>query len=97
MPLFVMIGRDGTDGAARRDENRDAHIRHLESLTEAGKIRYAGPIRDASNAQSVGAVIVYEATSLEHARELVEQDPYVAGGVFETWTLDPFRQAIPEP
>lgn len=96
MAWFVMIGRDGPEGAERRSENRSAHVAALEALDAARRIAFAGPIRDADNQRSAGAVIVFEAASLEAARELMARDPYVAGGVFESWSVDPFKLAYPK-
>jgi uncharacterized protein YciI len=95
MPLFVMIGRDGPAGAAARDRNRAGHVAHLDALEADGRIVFAGPVRDEADERSIGAVIVFEAESLEAARDLVARDPYVEGGVFETWSVRPFRRAYP--
>lgn len=97
MPAFVMIGRDGPDGGARRNEHRSAHVEHVTRLFEAGRIVLAGPIKSDDVATSVGAVIIFEAADLEAARAVVEQDPYVRGGVFAELSVQPFRQVFPEP
>lgn len=96
MPLFVMIGQDGPDGADRRDEHRAAHVAHVEALDDAGRIRLAGPIRDEKNTRSVGAVIVFEAPSLDEAWRVANGDPYVTGGVFVSVTVAPFTHAYPK-
>jgi hypothetical protein len=97
MPQYVMIGWDGPDGAMRRDQNRRLHLDHIRTLERDGRIIFAGPIRSDSGDGSVGAVIVLEAANLEEARALVKRDPYVTGGVFESFTVNPFKQVIPEP
>ncbi len=94
MPLFVFIGHDGPDGAARRQANRTRHVAHLEALDRAGRLVYGGPIRDAAD-RSIGAVLVFDTSDLAAARTLVEQDPYVAGGVFERVELNRFARAFP--
>ncbi len=94
MPLFVFIGHDGPDGAARRQANRERHVAHLEALDRAGRLVYGGPIRDASD-RSIGAVLVLDALDLPAARALVEQDPYVVAGVFERVELNRFVRAFP--
>ncbi len=94
--LFVMIGRDGPDGAERRNQHRAAHVAYLETLHRAGRIAFAGPMRNPSNDCSVGAVIVLHAATIDEARRLVDEDPFVAGGVYSSWSLDPFRQAYPK-
>lgn len=94
MPLFIFIGHDGPHGGARRQANRERHVAHLEALYHAGRLVYGGPIRDAHD-QSIGAVLIFDATDLDAARELVEQDPYVKGGVFTHTELNPFVRAFP--
>jgi uncharacterized protein len=90
-----MIGRDGPDGAARRDQHRAQHVAWLENLRREGQLVFAGPIRSPTDDRSVGAVIVLEAPSIDAARRLVESDPFFAGGVYASSTLDPFRQIHP--
>ena len=91
-----MIGRDGPDGKVRREQNREGHRRHLHKLIDDGSIVFAGPIRDDYDDHSTGAVIVLRADNLTRAREIVQSDPYVVGGVFESLEVNAFRQAIPE-
>ena len=96
VPLFVMIGQDGPEGADRREEHRVAHVAHVEALDGAGRIHLAGPIRDEKNTRSVGAVIVFEAPSLEEAWRVANEDPYVTGGVFASVTVAPFTHVYPK-
>lgn len=90
-----MIGWDGPEGGGRRDQHREQHVTHITTLHESGSIVFAGPIRDEADEKSVGAVIVYEAANLDEARTLVAGDPYVAGKVFESIEVRPFRQVFP--
>jgi uncharacterized protein YciI len=96
VPLFVMIGHDGPDGAERRDQHRAEHVAHLEALDREGRIVLAGTPRNDNNDASVGAVIIFKADSLEDARDLVSRDPFVLGGVFEALTVAPFKHAYPK-
>jgi len=66
-------------------------------LNDAGRIACAGPIKSEEGMRSTGAVIVFQAASLDDARRLVDRDPYVTGGVFETVTVSPFHVVFPEP
>jgi uncharacterized protein YciI len=81
MPLFAMIGRDGPRGLELRKLHRDAHLAGLARLDAAGRIRHAGPLRDAAG-QPCGSLVVFEADSLEAARAQAAADPYVVEGVF---------------
>jgi uncharacterized protein YciI len=92
-----MIGWDGPNGAAQRDRCRERHVEHIRALERDGHVRYAGPIRNEADDRSIGAVIVVEAADLRQARAMIDSDPYVTGGVFESLTVSPFKQVIPEP
>lgn len=96
MSPFVLIAHDGPDGPARRHQHRDAHLAYLADLDRAGRILLAGPIRNDQEDASVGAVIVFEAADLADAQRLVQQDPFVRGGVFASVTVAPFRKAFPK-
>jgi hypothetical protein len=95
MPLFAMIAHDRPHSAAARDAHRAAHVAHVESLDREGRILLAGPIKNDAGDKSIGAIIVFEAPDLPSARDLVNCDPYVKGGVFQTVTVAPFKKAYP--
>ena len=88
--LFVIIGRDGPEGALRRKSFRAEHLAYLEPLSRAGKVVVAGPFTDGS-----GSLIVFEAESLEAAVEQARNDPYVTRGVFASYDVKPFKQVFP--
>ena len=88
--LFVIIGRDGPEGALRRKSFRAEHLAYLEPLSRAGKVVVAGPFTDGS-----GSLIVFEAESLEAAVEQARNDPYVTRGVFDSYDVKPFKQVFP--
>lgn len=60
----------------RNQELRPQHLEYLEQLERQGKIFAKGPFVDGA-----GGLVVYIAESLEEAKVLAEQDPYVAEGV----------------
>ena len=95
MPLFVLIGRDGPDGIALRGRHRDAHLANLQPLVDAGRVRFAGPIR-AADGNPCGSVVVFEATDLAAAQAFVETDPYVAEGVFASVEVRETLQVFPK-
>ena len=90
MSLFVLIGRDGSDGKRLRPEVRPDHLAHLEPLARAGRIVVAGPFTDGS-----GSLIVFEAESIEDAKAIATNDPYVRRGVFASWEVRPFLRVLP--
>jgi uncharacterized protein len=95
MSLFVVIGHDGPDGTARRNEHREAHVAYIEALDRAGRIQFAGPIKSEDGATSTGVVILLEAESLDDARRTAHDDPYVVGGVYEILSVAPIRKVFP--
>ena len=89
--LFAIIGYDGPDGAAKRPTVRPAHLAHLRPLSDAGRVKIAGPFLD-----KTGSLIVVDAESLEEVWGLVARDPYVTEGVFNRVDVKPFAQVFPE-
>jgi len=90
--LFVVIGLDAPDGKEKRPQHRPAHLAHLESLAQAGRIPLAGPFTDGT-----GSLIVIEAESRAAVWEIVSRDPYVVNGVFNRVEVKPFLQVFPKP
>jgi uncharacterized protein len=95
MPLYVLIGRDGPEGAARRPGLRPAHLAHWRSPVLRGSVRFAGPLRGPAGAP-VGSLIVFEAPDAPAAAARAAADPYVAGGVFATHEVFETLQVLPE-
>ncbi len=94
MELFVYIGRDGERGLELRPGARDKHLAYLAPLADAGRIRFAGPLRDAQG-QPCGSLIVFEAEDLAEARTLAENDPYNVEGVFASVEVFGSMQVLP--
>ncbi|WP_243298426.1 YciI family protein [Bacillus litorisediminis] len=55
---------------------RPDHLEYLENLKEQGKVYLKGPFTDGA-----GGLVIYKADSLEEAKQLAENDPYVKLGV----------------
>ena len=72
--------------------HRPAHRAYLTKLIENDQAVAAGPFLDDS-----GALIVYEAESPEAADALIKADPFFAAGVFQTWTLKPWKCVFGNP
>ena len=81
MSLYVYIGHDGPQGAELRKTVRDRHIAHIAALDEAGRIVFAGPLRDSAG-EPCGSLIVLHADDFASAEAIAERDPYTAEGVF---------------
>lgn len=96
MPLFVMIGKNGPDAIAKRGAVRPRHLEHLKALDREGRIALAGPLLESDGATPCGSLVVFDAPDFDSARELVERDPYVVDGVFESYDLRAFTRVLPE-
>jgi uncharacterized protein len=69
--------------------NRPAHRQYLSGLRERGQLVASGPFTDES-----GALIIYEAASLEEAEKLLKEDPFCKNGVFLTHKMRPWNPVI---
>lgn len=70
-------------------EHRPRHREYLSKLQNEGRLAASGPFEDDS-----GALIIYEADSQEQAEELLENDPFREAGVFQHYTMKPWRQVF---
>jgi uncharacterized protein YciI len=90
-----MIGRDGPDGISLRKRHREAHLANLQPLVEAGRVRFAGPIRT-PDGDPCGSVVVFEAADLAAAQAVAETDPYAVEGVFASVEVYETLQVFPK-
>lgn len=70
-------------------DTRPLHREYLGKLKEDGKIVASGPFEDDS-----GALIIYEAETQADAEALIEGDPFRTAGVFQSYTIKPWRQVF---
>ena len=68
---------------------RPTHRQYLASLLANGQLVASGPFTDDS-----GALIVYEAPSVEAAEQILKGDPFHAAGVFVSWKLRPWKPVM---
>jgi uncharacterized protein len=88
---FVILSKDGPEGAQKRPLFRPAHLQRLEAWAQLGKVILAGPLTD-----TTGSLIVVEAASLEEVQAFANEDPYTIHGVFQEVTIHPFLQVFPK-
>jgi len=96
MPLFVMLGTDGPQGAALRPAHRPAHLANLEPKDAAGEVAFAGPMLT-PDGKPCGSVVVFEADDLAEAQRFAESDPYTRAGIFAHVQVFETRQIFPTP
>lgn len=67
------------------------HYERLRQATKAGHVILAGRSQD-----GIGpAIVIFRARSEQEARRFMEEDPFVASGLFRA-SLHPFRAALVE-
>jgi uncharacterized protein YciI len=75
MATFVVEFLYNVDRAGRQ-ELHPAHAANLERLAERGVLVLGGPLVDDN-----GGLLVYEVADREELRALLEDEPYVRGGI----------------
>lgn len=79
--LYAIIGKDKPDSLQLRLDTRPAHLAYFDSLGDAVKL--GGPFLN-EEGKPFGSLIIIEAESLEKAKEIAQNDPYVKAGLFAT-------------
>jgi uncharacterized protein YciI len=96
MGTYVYIGHDGPKGAElRKTDVRERHLANLEGLDAAGRIAYAGPLRDEAG-NPCGSLVVFSADDFQQAKGIAESDPYLVEGVFESVEVFDSMQVYPK-
>jgi uncharacterized protein len=85
MARFVAL-LDFTDDESLRMQTRPRHREYLQSLLSDGKLAMSGPWAD-----DTGAMLIYEAESVEAAQALLDADPYRAAGVLADARIKEWR------
>lgn len=88
---FALVAYDRPNALARRMELRPDHLKHLDALGDA--LVLAGPFLG-ENGDMVGSIVVIEAETLDAAREIFARDPFMAGNLFDSVTIKPWRLGV---
>ncbi len=88
--LFVLIGWDAPGSKEKRPAAREDHLAYWKPWDEAGRIVIAGPMTDFA-----GSLFIVDVETEDEAREKIENDPYLAAGVFERTEAHPFKGVLP--
>jgi len=97
---YAIVGQDVPDSLSRRLSSRPAHVARLQLLQTQGRLLLAGPFpavdaEDPGTAGYTGSLIVAEFASLSAAQDWANADPYLAGGVYERVSVQPFKKVFP--
>ncbi len=79
---FLVVCRDGPDSSAPRKRHLDGHLKHVEDNWRSYVT--AGPIREPGDEQIVGSVFLVLSNSLEEAKTLMNGDPYLTCGMYQS-------------
>lgn len=90
--LVAMICLDKPDHLAMRMKVRGDHLAWIQANM---KIVSAGPLMQDDGETPMGSLIIGEFESLEAARALQKQDPYVKAGLFEKVIIQPTKKVLP--
>jgi hypothetical protein len=88
---FALVAMDQPNAVKRRLEIRPEHLKHLDSLGE--KLVLAGPFLNEAG-EGVGSIVVVEAANLDEARAMLNRDPFVVHGLFDTVIIKPWKLSI---
>lgn len=91
-PCFLVICRDGANAPALRARHLDGHLRHVEDHWRS--YITAGPIRAPGEDAICGSVFLVIAPSLEAAKALMNGDPYITCGLYETIEYTEFTNSV---
>jgi uncharacterized protein len=72
--------------------NRPSHRAYITTLLDKNQLVVAGPFTDDS-----GALIVYEADTVEAVEAMIKADPFFACGVFKSWVIKPWKTIFGNP
>ncbi|NBC97197.1 MAG: YciI family protein [Deinococcus-Thermus bacterium] len=86
----ALICRDRPGAQDVRMANRDAHLAYV---AETGAVWLGGPFLDAEGGMT-GSLIILEVESMEAARRWAANDPYARAGLFESVTLEAWKQTV---
>ena len=97
---YSIISQDVADSLPLRQKARTDHLARLHALRDAGRLLLAGPhpavdSTEPGDAGFTGSLVVAEFASLSDAKAWANADPYVAGGVYASLQVKPFKKVLP--
>ena len=78
------------DHVQRREPYRANHLSHARSAVGRGELLLGGALADPVD----GAVLLFQGDSPDAARAFAENDPYVQGGLVESWEVRPWTTVV---
>ncbi len=95
--LYLIYAKDNADSLEKRHSVRLAHLARLQLLRDEGRLILAGPLpavdsNEPGVAGYTGSAIIAEFDSQEQAQAWADADPYIAAGVYQQVTVEPFKR-----
>ena len=87
MKKFVAIFQEKKDVAANTNLLH-AHIEYLKKITIDGKLLLCGPFQEAGK-----ALFMIKTDTLEEAKSIIENDPFIEEGYYGSYELHEFIEA----
>ena len=91
--MYAILCFDRPASGALRDAHRTAHVEFLNA--NAARIVFGGPLKNAPDGPSTGALIVVDCATRKEAESLIGADPFYRGGVYESVCVRAFKQVFP--
>lgn len=96
LPTFYLVHALDAPGAGPlREQLSAAHRQYME--LHRSKILVGGPLLDDSGLQRIGSAFIIQANSREQVNELMQQEPYSMGSLFEQVIIRRFTSAMFDP
>lgn len=98
--LYAIIWDDVEDSLPLRQAARPAHLEHVKTLVDAGRLVIGGPFpaidaADPGPAGFSGSIIIAEFATSADAESWIKEDPYTTTGVIKQVSVKPFLQVVP--
>jgi len=91
--MYALLCFDRPDSAPLREQHRAAHQKFLDENSK--KILFGGPLKNAPEGPSTGALIVVDCATRKDAEAFVAADPFYKGGVYESVVVRAFKKVFP--
>ena len=80
---YILFYEVVEDYLTRRQQFREAHLKHAREFHAKGELVLAGALSDPVD----GAVLVFKGPSPDAAERFANTDPYVLAGIVTSWRL----------
>ena len=94
--LFAFVCKDKPGSLQVRLDARPDHVAFLNSLNEAGTLKFAGPFLD-EDGKPNGSLVVIEAADAAAASVVAAADPYATAGLFESVSVQAWNWVFNNP